>query len=189
MEATAAMETALMTVGTFPSVPAVVVKVPTTTAEAFVEIAITVPIAATIIASTIEATTVVWTAPVMSVVAVIPGAGADEDTVHKIIRAVVAVRRAGVGIISVVAIGANRGRANDHWATDCHADTHLRIGAASRGEEQNSKQSCVFQVTHSVLESGLEIALGADAGRGSRKMLSGSGLQYVKHGGAGKVAA
>jgi len=183
------METALMTVGTSPSAPAVVVKVPTTTAEAFVEIAITVPIAATIIASTIEATTVVWTAPVMSVVAVIPGISADEDSVHKIIRAVVAVRRAGVGIISVVAIGANRGRANDHWATYCHADAHWCIGAASRGEEQNSKQSCVFQVTHSVLESGLEIALGADAGRGSRKMLSGSGLQYVKHGGAGKVAA
>ena len=45
-----------------------------------------------------------------------PRARSDEDTADEVVRAVIAVGRAGVRIISIVAIGANRSRAEVTWA-------------------------------------------------------------------------
>ena len=55
----------------------------------------------------------------VSPIAVIPRAGADEDSTDEPFRTVVAVGRAGVRRIVVVAVGANRS-----WSDHCRADTH-----------------------------------------------------------------
>jgi hypothetical protein len=46
--------------------------------------------------------------PIAMVIAVIPRAGSDEDSVHEITRSVVAVRGAGIGTIIIVSIRADR---------------------------------------------------------------------------------
>ena len=64
-------------------------------------------VAATIIAASVKAAAI----EAVSVIAAIPGAGADEDAANKPVRAVVAVGGACVRIVVVIAIGAHRGRA------------------------------------------------------------------------------
>src|SRR5262249_21853706 len=83
------------------------------TAEAFMPIE----------AAAIVAVPVVATAPI----AVIPGAGADEDAVHEVTRAVVAVGGAGVRIVAVIAIGTDWSGTHDGGANG-DADTDLRMG-------------------------------------------------------------
>ncbi len=73
---------------------------------------ITVP-AAPAEASAIVPTAVVTTTPIVAApISVVPGAGADEHAVHKPIRPVKAVWRTRVGVIIIVAVGANRRRTN-----------------------------------------------------------------------------
>jgi hypothetical protein len=59
-----------------------------------------------------------------SPISVIPRAGADEYAASEPVRTVVAIRRASVRVISVVAVRANRSRANSY----AHRDLGLRVG-------------------------------------------------------------
>jgi hypothetical protein len=127
--ATAAMET-------IASVEAVAVA--TTSMPAVVTIAtMTVIAAVTIVAMAVVPVSIIAT----TVVAVEPGAGADEDTAREVVRSVVAVWRAGVRIVAVVTIGADRRWSNDGTHPDSHAN--LGVGAA-RSKKQNSQESNIF---------------------------------------------
>jgi hypothetical protein len=68
-----------------------------------------------VIISIVETVAVVVAA--WSIVAVIPGTSADEHTVHKPVRSVVAVRSAGVRIIAVITVSTDRG-----WSTNANVD-------------------------------------------------------------------
>lgn len=80
----------------------------------------------------------------MAPIAVIPGAGADEDAANEVVRAIVAVGSAGVRIITVVAISADRCWSNgdaDRTYSNANSDLGVR---ASRSEEQNCKECKIF---------------------------------------------
>ncbi len=66
--------------------------------------------------------------------AVEPGAGADEDTAGEIARSVVSIGRAGVWVISIVAVGA-RGRPSHVGRSNSHTDHHS-LSAGVRGRRQ-----------------------------------------------------
>src|SRR6266481_7277027 len=82
------------------------------------------------------------------VVAMEPGARADKDAAYKVVWAVVAVGRTGIGVIVIVTVGADRsrtivGRANSH------ADNHSLCLRRSRGcEHANGQQSEILEMTH-----------------------------------------
>jgi hypothetical protein len=85
----------------------------------------TIPTAMTVEAMSIVTTAVVW----MTIEPVEPRAGADEYSVHKVIRSPIAVRRARVRGIRIVAVSANRRRADRHSHrsySDSYSDSHLR---------------------------------------------------------------
>jgi len=72
----------------------------------------------------------------MAIIPVVPGSYANKYPIHKIIRAVEAVRRAGVGVIIIVAIGANRRRAIIAGAHP-HADEHSLCARKGSAKEAN----------------------------------------------------
>jgi hypothetical protein len=75
-----------------------------------------------------------------SVVAVIPGTGADKHAACKVARPVISVRRAGVGVVAVITVKACRSWADTCVAgTNSNADGNLRLRRTS-GEKQNPKQ-------------------------------------------------
>ena len=88
---------------------------------------------------------VAWAAiETVAVVAVIPRTGADEHATYKPARTVVAIGRAGVRIIAVVTIGADR-RWSNAGVHGTYADTHSNLGvSASRGKKQNPQQCSIF---------------------------------------------
>ncbi len=116
--------------------------VETTMLEAFApsETAVVIEITPPVVPTTIVATTI-ETAPV---IAVIPRAGANENSTHKIVWPVVSVRRASIRVISIVAVGAYRsgtvvGRA------DSNADNHsLRMRRNRCQEHANCQQTHIF---------------------------------------------
>jgi len=79
----------------------------------------------------------------VSPIAVVPRAGTDEDSADEPVRTVVAVGRAGVRRIVVVAVGANRSWSDYRWAhSDCHgsnSDSHtdLRLRRCRRNHQAN----------------------------------------------------
>ena len=75
-----------------------------------------------------------------SIIAVIPGACADEHTADKVARPVKSIGRAGIGIIVIVAIRANRRRPNRVSRTIAHAHSDLRRRMYCRYSQQDSKQ-------------------------------------------------
>ena len=141
---TAAMESAVTTVES----PVTATEAAITATKTFMAVVAGASIVATmtVIAATIIATTV----EAAAVVPVIPGAGADKDTADEVVRAVVAVGCAGVWIVAVVAVGADRSRA-DGAVNGAYPDgnANLRVGI-TRGKKQNSQQCNIFQVTHLV---------------------------------------
>jgi hypothetical protein len=111
--------------------------VPNSTAIAVVISRVAIVSTATVVstAAIIAAATVVSTA---SPVAVIPRAGTDEDATDEPARSIVAIRRASVGIVVVVAPGADRSRVSIpiipvSSVTD--TDTHTYLGV-SRSRHQ-----------------------------------------------------
>jgi hypothetical protein len=110
--------------------------------EAFApsETAVVIEITPPVVPTTVVATTI-ETAPV---IAVIPRAGANENSTHKIVWPVVAVRRASIRVVSIVAVGAYRsgtvvGRA------DSNADNHsLRMRRNRCQEHANCQQTHIF---------------------------------------------
>src|SRR5579872_4290030 len=91
-------------------------------------------------AATADERMIAWTIEAMSPVprpsveAVVPGASADEDAADKPARAIVAVRRARVWVIRVVAVSAD-GRTNrgDHSGSDSNTDSDSNLGLGSAG--------------------------------------------------------
>src|SRR5262245_39559462 len=96
-----------------------------------------------VVGPTIVAASIIGPGPAVvaaAIVAVEPGTCANEDAVHKPVRAVVAVRGAAVGVVIIVAKIANGRRAVvDRAAADAHGDAHLRLRAAARNEKQQSE--------------------------------------------------
>jgi hypothetical protein len=151
MEATAtsvettatAMEAATSVETTATAMEATVTAVEATvTAEPFVvKSAATITITTTVIAPAIV-TTAIETPAVESME---PRASPDEDSVEEPIRAVVTVRRASVWVIIIVAIGADRCRANVSvcWANSNAHDHSLcvRERCRTQSDAEQSKNS------------------------------------------------
>ncbi len=152
--ASATMETSA-TAGASPAMEASATAVPATTMKSF-----TPSVAATSMksfatsesAATPFATAVVPSTAVVSAASVEPvepRACADEHAPVKIVRAVVAVRRAGVRRISIVAVCAYRGRSDvsrpiiDRRNANTDADPYLRA-SRSRHSHAKPKQNCKF---------------------------------------------
>ena len=76
------------------------------------EISPAVRVAPTIIFPAIESAIVAIISPRMSPIRAIPGPSSDKYAIHEPIRAVVAVRRASIRVVAIVAIGADRRRIN-----------------------------------------------------------------------------
>jgi hypothetical protein len=77
-------------------------------------------------------------------VTAVPGAGANEDAAGKPRRTIVSVGRAGIGIVAVVAISADRSRipiavTAINRSADTNADRNLGTGI-SRGREQQDSE-------------------------------------------------
>ena len=85
-------------------------------------------VAATVITMTVEPATRVAGTPV----AVIPRSGANEGTVYKPIRAIVAVGSAGVRIVGIVAIRASRCGTNRDRCADTNANADADLGILLR---------------------------------------------------------
>ncbi len=81
-----------------------------------------------------------------------PRAGADEHAAHKPIGTVVAVRRASVRVVPVVAIRANRSRPhrNADWPHS-HAHRNLRLRIRERHNRHHRQQRHVSHVPHAHL--------------------------------------
>lgn len=100
--------------------------------SAVIPTATVVAIAPSIIAAAIEAVSV----------AVEPGAGADEDAADEPVRPVVSVGGTGVGIIAIVAISADRGRAVIGWDANSDAERDaLGLRTGSREETNGEKNA------------------------------------------------
>ena len=73
-----------------------------------------------------------------------PGAGADEDAATEPRWTIVAIGCAGVGVIPVVAVGANRGipiASTIHRAANPNANRNLGMRVSRCGEQQNTEYS------------------------------------------------
>lgn len=88
------------------------------------------------------------TAPAPATTPSVPRACANEDASHKPVRSVVAIGRTSIRIISVVAVGAYRRRANI-TGTNADTDGDLRLRGAKRQREKTD-QSQIFYVPHNV---------------------------------------
>lgn len=76
-----------------------------------------------------------------------PWTRADEHAAGKIVRAIVAIRRAGIRGIPVIAIGAGRSRPNVGWGhvpwPKSNSNPNLRVGRA-RHNHAKPEQNCVL---------------------------------------------
>ena len=146
VEATASMESSTATVK-----PAAVMKSiaameasttveSTVTAESFVvKPATAIAITTTTVVAPAVVTTAIETATVVSME---PRASPDEDSVEEPIRAIVTVRRAGIWVIIIIAVGANRCRANVSvpWANSNAHDHSLCVRERCR-TQSDAEQS------------------------------------------------
>ena len=101
--------------------------------------------------STMVAPSIVGPRPAVvasAIVTVEPRTRANEDAVHKPVRAVIAVGRATIRVVVVITVTANGSRAVIDGAADSDGDADLRLRAAAESEEQQSEQRCVFEIAH-----------------------------------------
>ena len=118
----AAVESAAVTAADEPVGFAAAIAVTTVAIVATASIVAVPVVTVAIIPATVETA---------AIVAVEPGAGSDEDSSDEVVRPVVAVRSAGVRIVTVVTVGAGGCRANgavDGAYSNGHAN--LGVGAA-----------------------------------------------------------
>src|SRR6266481_5961592 len=97
--------------------------------------------AATVIAATIAAASVTISAAVIAtpVISVIPGTGADERAADEPIRSVETIRRASVGVVIVVSVGANRSGLviSGHSNSNAEGDA---LGLRERSREETNAE-------------------------------------------------
>lgn len=131
-------------------------------------------------------------APATSPSPVIPGAGADEDSTDKPVRAVVAIRRAVVGIVRIVppcafwwtvVVGSGNHRRSD---SDSHGDLGLRRRNNRKGKHCNHCQQHQAISPHDTLHVPPDFRSGAGVTPGlrhcpSRSVLVAAGFQYFEH--------
>ncbi len=131
-----AVAAAVESAGITAAIPATV-RAPIAISWARVAVTVTIVTAAIITATPVVAASV-KTAPI---VAVIPGAGTDEEAINEVARAIVAIRGAGIRIIAVVTVGTDRSWPNcSIHGTNSHSDRNLGLRAGC-GKEQNAQQS------------------------------------------------
>jgi len=121
-------------VATTTVVTVAAVEVPTAIASSIEAASITAVTVVTVSAAAVIPTAIAVSATVVAtpVIAVIPGAGADEDAAGEPVRSVVSVRSAVVGIIVVVAIGADwRWAVIDRTANSDAEGDALGVGVGS----------------------------------------------------------
>lgn len=104
--------------------------------------AIAVSAAIAVAATTPTATTAVAT-PTMSPTPAVPGTYANEHTAVKPLRSVIAVRRAAIGVIGVVAPFTHRGTVI-HWRCynfrpDTNSNANINLGIRLHGERQGEQ--------------------------------------------------
>jgi hypothetical protein len=92
---------------------------------------VTAAIVAATVAPAIKTTTVAATVEAME-----PWAGAYKHAAHKVVRAPIAIRRASIRVIGVVAVIAHRSWSQVTRA-DSHADNDLRVGRSRRCYQTN----------------------------------------------------
>lgn len=134
MEATASVETAASVAAAVAVIKSAPIPVAIVPAPAVISAAtiVTVPVSPI-------AMPVVSIAGI-SIIAVIPRAGTDKYATHEVIRTVVAVRRARVGIIPIVAVSAYRSRPVIHGRPDSHADRDvLRVRRSCSRQRENGQ--------------------------------------------------
>jgi hypothetical protein len=103
-------------------------------------VAVTSVVTAAVVAMAVISTTV----EAAAIVAVVPGAGADEDAADEVVRSIVAIGSAGVRIVAVVTIGADRRRA-DGAVHGTYSNAHGELCVSiSRGKKQNPQKSNVL---------------------------------------------
>ena len=85
--------------------------------------------------------------PAIMTEAVVPRARTDKHASYEPIRSVVAVRRASVRIVIVIAISADRSGAVIA-GTNPHADCDLRLRIGRRQRQHHRKQRQIFEITH-----------------------------------------
>jgi len=116
------------------SAEVVIVSMASTVVAAIVVVVIVVPIV--VAGSNVAIGTIIRTVRPM-----VPGAGSDEDAICKPCGAVVAIGRAGIGIVAVIPVSAG-GRSIvsvGRSGADSYADRYLGMGIG-RGENQDAKQ-------------------------------------------------
>jgi len=101
----------------------VVVTAPVSVAPAAV-ISMIVTVATTIVA--VSVITSVVARPIAAIVGVVPGTCSDENAADEVVRAVIAVWRAGIWVIGVVAVGAHR-RRTQIVVTRAYPHTHRHL--------------------------------------------------------------
>lgn len=85
-----------------------------------------------VVAASIVTPAIIWP----TVEAMEPRAGADEYSVHEVIRAPISVRRASVRSIRVVAVGAYR-RRSDRYANRTYSDSHSYLRARNSAHREH----------------------------------------------------
>jgi hypothetical protein len=83
-------------------------------------------------------------APAMAPTPAVPRADAEEDAIVKPLRPVIAVGRAGVWVIPVVAVGADRRRTVS--GSDADSNAHLRFGRRGHHASQKNHNSQHSQI-------------------------------------------
>jgi len=117
-----------------------------TSAESATEPIVTVESAMIPIAATaVKAMSIVTT----TVEAMEPRAGADEYSVHEVVRSPISIGRASVWGIRIVAVSAyRRGPYVTGTNSDADSHAHLRACNGAHRERQNSNNYSIFEITH-----------------------------------------
>lgn len=81
-----------------------------------------------------------------------PWTGTDEHAACKVIRTVVAVRRARVGRVAVITVSADRRSGICRRYSESDSDPDLRAGRTCHGQH-DAEQHCIFKISHIVASS------------------------------------
>jgi hypothetical protein len=105
-------------------------------------VAITASVAVSTAIAVVSATVAVDAAVSITIPTSVPRAGANEDTAAKPRRAVVSIRRAGIGVVTVIAIGTNWSSiaiAPIHGASYADPDRNLGMRVSRCRDDQHSE--------------------------------------------------
>jgi hypothetical protein len=104
---------------------------------------VSIPVTRVSIVSAIAIDSSVTVAIPIAITTPVPGAGTDEHTAGKPRWTIVAIRSAGIRIVAVIPISADRSRvavAPIHRATDANTNRYLRMGISRSGHQQDTEQ-------------------------------------------------